>query len=81
MNQSPDQNPTDPDLLKEAAQDEQSAMTAYLQNRVVMLNAEVRRRDQIILDLETQLAILSTEVPPMPEGFLEDPDDGSTDES
>lgn len=56
MNQSPDQNPTDPDLLKEAAQDEQSAMTAYLQNRVVMLNAEVRRRDQIIQDLETQLA-------------------------
>lgn len=52
MNQSPEQNPADQALLKAAADDEQVALTGYLQNRVVMLNAEVRRRDQRILELE-----------------------------
>lgn len=58
MNQSPEQDPATKALLSEAAADEQTALTAYLQNRVVILNAEVRRRDQIIQSLEAEVAAL-----------------------
>ena len=49
-------------LLKEAAQDEQAALSGFLQNRVIMLNAEVRRRDLRILELEGDLQALRAAV-------------------
>lgn len=59
MNQQP--SPEDQALLKAAQDDEQAALSGYLQNRVLMLNVEVRRRDQEIAHLNALVASLEAE--------------------
>lgn len=54
----PEQSPEDRARLQAAALDERDAMVGFLQNRVVVLNAEVRRRDEALAALENEVAEL-----------------------
>lgn len=58
MNQSPEQDmsPEDAALVAQAKASEVAALNDYLQNRVLVLNVEVRRRDAIIANLESEVA-------------------------
>lgn len=59
MNQSPEQiamSPEDRALMEAAQTNEVQALNEYLQNRVLVLNVEVRRRDARIAELEAEVA-------------------------
>ena len=56
-------SPEDQAILAKAKEDEVTALSEYLQNRVLFLNVEVRRRDARIAELEAVLA----ETSPSPE--------------
>lgn len=55
MDQQTQATPEQMARLKAAADDEQQALNGYLQNRVIMLNAEVRLRDERIAELEHEV--------------------------
>lgn len=52
-------SPEDQALMAAAKHSEVQALNEYLQSRVLVLNVEVRRRDQRIADLEHQVASLT----------------------
>lgn len=57
-------SPEDQALLKAAQENEVHALNEYLQNRVLVLNVEVRRRDAQIASLEAELAATRSQVHP-----------------
>lgn len=56
MQQHQQPSPEDQAYMTQAKEDEVTALSEYLQNRVLFLNVEVRRRDARIRELEQALA-------------------------
>lgn len=75
MDQHQNPSPEDQALLKAAQDDEQAALSGYLQGRVVTLNVEVRRRDQEIARLNAVVASLESQVAEFGQAEPTQPDD------
>jgi cytidylate kinase len=58
--------------LEAARADERDALAAYLQNRVVLLNAEVRVRDERIATREAELADARADASQNPQAAVPD---------
>jgi hypothetical protein len=56
-------SPEDQHLMAQARENEVGALNEYLQNRVLILNVEVRRRDARIAELEALLVDQSSDHP------------------